>query len=365
MTVIAAFRVATIPLVMGDLLLTSHIAPKEGVSLPALGDVSDFYGGHFSVAGLQQKVVVIHDNCVLAWAGSWVSARVAISELREIFRTNSLSAEDVLRFLQAHPDVRKHGNQFVGYANHGGVISRFRYQTLLTETAYFGDIACGGSGAFAVKEFSDTEINSTFFSGGGNNFNLAFCQGLIFGGIMLRAEFHGGDAAVTLQNFFGGGFEIAGFSWGRFAKIADITFFVHSAELQGEDITFSAFPGLIVKQSYFGSYLGIRSLRFKFTPDGVIDSLDEQHHIVPPMYEEPRPADLENHLKNIAFESRWNVHCVHVKGKGLLNFVETVDLDSLPKVTVKRSNGITEFRMQKEFLKDIADQVRRMSGVMG
>lgn len=130
MTAIAAFSVDRCPVVFGDLLLTGPRESSRQVAVPAIGDVHDFFGGSgWSILGLEQKVVLINQHCVLAWAGSWLGASVAISELRFLASTQVLTADGVRAFLAGHPDVRAQGVGFIGwvYESESGRFGRFRH----------------------------------------------------------------------------------------------------------------------------------------------------------------------------------------------------------------------------------------------
>jgi hypothetical protein len=60
-----------------------------------------------STLGLNQKVVLLGDNCVIAWAGTAVFARTVIGELRAIASKAQLSVSTVNTYLsQLDPTVK-------------------------------------------------------------------------------------------------------------------------------------------------------------------------------------------------------------------------------------------------------------------
>jgi hypothetical protein len=84
----------------------------------------------------------------------------------------------------------------------------------------------------------------------------------MLGGLLLQAEFRGGDAAATLRNMFGGGYEIAFYSNGRMQKLREVTYVVWEALLTAHNVHVSL-PQLLVKQTYVDDYLLVRSARVR------------------------------------------------------------------------------------------------------
>src|SRR6266403_4497903 len=93
MTLIAAAGIATYPAVFGDLLISGPERPGSAPDISLAGAVTSVFppGSDWSILGLSQKVVLLGDHCVIAWAGDVVFARTVIAGLRALASQASLS----------------------------------------------------------------------------------------------------------------------------------------------------------------------------------------------------------------------------------------------------------------------------------
>ncbi|SHN14460.1 hypothetical protein SAMN05216593_109197 [Pseudomonas asturiensis] len=314
MTAIAAFKISECPVVFGDLLITGEAKTRQKAGLPTIGDAHEVFGDSgWAIKGLSQKVVIINNNCALAWSGSYMAARVAISELREMSNSAPLTADGVRAFLSSHPDIIKHGASFIGYVfeQECRKIKQFRHDAEIYNSTTFGRMMIQGSGAGAIKELSDMFSSTRMRETGqvdAKKKALSAC--LAMAGMLLNAELRGGASANNLHSMFGGGYEVAVFSDGAFRKVGDLTFLIWTARStsSGTELTM---PHMIVKQAYAGDNLLIRSVRVD-NNSGQAVILDEQCHIIKPMYESDEYVD-ENIFSEISYNSPLLCHCVLVE----------------------------------------------------
>lgn len=128
MTVIAAFEVQDSPLLFGDLLITGPTTGRNKAAVPAQGEVQDFFGeSGWSISGLGQKVCLLSDSFAIAWAGSWLGARVAIAELRRRAESGPVSANDAREYLASEPDLKRHPAAFIGLTHFDGRVQKFHF----------------------------------------------------------------------------------------------------------------------------------------------------------------------------------------------------------------------------------------------
>src|SRR5438105_4526006 len=101
MTLIAAAGVDTYPAVFGDLLISGPERPDSAPDISLAGAVTSVFpaGSDWSILGLNQNVVLLGDNCVIAWAGDVVFARTAIAGLRAFASQAPLSLPIVETYL--------------------------------------------------------------------------------------------------------------------------------------------------------------------------------------------------------------------------------------------------------------------------
>ena len=117
MTLIAAVGLDTFPVVFGDLLISGPEQPAAVPDIPLVGEVTNVFpdGSEGSILGLNQKVVLLGDHCVIAWAGNVEFARTIIRELRAIASNAPLSLPIIETYLaQLDPIVREEVS-FIGW----------------------------------------------------------------------------------------------------------------------------------------------------------------------------------------------------------------------------------------------------------
>lgn len=314
MTLIASFGVQGCPIVFGDLLLTGPTELGEGkiVSAPASGELQNFFGDSgWSVSGLHQKVNVISDRCAIAWADSFIGGRLAIRELRRRFQRGDVSFAELTAFLENDPDLQSLGTSFIGlYWGDEGLRS-FCVRAEQIDTPSFGDVFRSGSGSAAIDDFSELIRGSTLrVTAAINPAQVAASYGLMLGGVLLNEEFRGGETASTIQNMFGGGYEIALFADGKIGKLPATTYIFWEANVGAEGVQFSS-PQLVVKQRYSGDFLLICSARIE-ARDGRLQMVDEQRHIIRPMFESEAIPSKQD-LAQESFYSPLMCHCVLVR----------------------------------------------------
>src|SRR5258705_4335443 len=127
MTLIAAVGLDTFPVVFGDLLISGPEQPGAVPVIPLVGRVTNVFAtrSEASILGLDQKVVLLDDNCVMAWAGNIEYARTTIRELRAIASNAPLSLLIIETYLaQLDPIVREEVS-FIGWPKDGELVHQF------------------------------------------------------------------------------------------------------------------------------------------------------------------------------------------------------------------------------------------------
>ena len=171
MTIIAAFSLDGFPVLFGDLLITGEIKANEKIfAVPAVGEVQNYFGDSgWAIIGLRQKVTIIASNCVVAWAGSFLGARIAISALKSLSKKSQLTCEIILHYLRTEQELLQHPASFIGFVFEDGGIRQFQYQADQFESASLGSVCLCGTGSHAIHEFSDVLKNAEFKRTGEKN----------------------------------------------------------------------------------------------------------------------------------------------------------------------------------------------------
>jgi hypothetical protein len=369
MTAIAAYSVDSCPVVFGDLLISGPADRPNDVATPAGGDVTNFFGeSGWGIRGLVQKVVIISPDCALAWSGSYVAARVAIKELRDISAQEQLSAARVNSFLAFHPDLIQHNASFVGWVREadGNFRQCWHQANYVCDTSLYGTMSIAGSGTDAIKELVDlSQQGERKETGNVNPAARAIASSLSFASMLLNAELQGGDIAPTLLNMFGGGYEVAAFFNGRFQKIPENTLLVWEARKTSSGMLLSL-PRLIVKQYYHQDILAMKSAQLFSSDSGVATIKEEQLHLIGP----PDRKASKEHLsicQAIPLDSRLRCHCFCVFDED--NKVEMIytriqlETSESNTVTIEDADGHIVLGFNKEFIEDVAQSLsKKQSG---
>jgi hypothetical protein len=365
MTVIAAFNVQGCPILFGDLLLTAEADPDHRmVAVPALGDVRDFFeGSGWTVSGLAQKVVLVSASCVVAWAGSWIAAKLVVSQLREMAGDKVLTADFILSFLQQHPDLQQHPISLIGYVREERGIKPFWYHANdVFDGGKLGVVSAAGTGAHVLRDFAEVVALSPFATTGQvGTGEMAVSTALFLAGFLLRAELHGGDAAPTLRCMFGGGYEVASYLNGEFRKVGELTFVVWEAQVV-DDVVKISLPQLLLKQQYLHDVLLLRSARIKEN-GGHLEVFDEQCHAVLPMYEVSQKILAEDLLK-VSLQSRLLCHCFLVrndKDVWIYTRMQRCAPNSELTMTMEDTAGTIVMGFNNAFLQEIAKKLSKQN----
>lgn len=364
MTVIAAFNVDSCPVVFGDLLLTGESNSTRVVAVPAVGEVQDFFeNAGWSILGLRQKVVLINEHCVLAWAGSYLGARSAIDDLRSLAATSTLTRDSVHAFLAAHQDANSLGTSFVGWVHEEeyGRFGQFRHDAEVLDAGSLGLMSVQGTGADTLKELVDIWKGMQGRENGEVNSAVrAIATGFSMSSMLLSTELHGGYAAPTLRSMFGGGYEVAAFLNGRFQKVGDLTFVIWNAKVSSEGVRISL-PQLIIKQTYFNDVLLLRSARV--SSEGILPPtlIDEQRHVVLPMYQ--TEVRVPQHvLDAISLDSNLLCHCFVMQGGDegevmVYTRLQRTSSTATPTIKLQDKDEHLVFGFNGEFIREVADSL--------
>ena len=107
MTLVARFEVSNSPVLMGDLLISGPEKPGAApLKLPTVDDITEIYPEDWEwdrPIGLNQKIAIISDRLAVGWAGSVVSASVAIKQLREYVQTHGDEPDKIRKFVESDP----------------------------------------------------------------------------------------------------------------------------------------------------------------------------------------------------------------------------------------------------------------------
>jgi hypothetical protein len=204
-TTIGCFRIAGIPTLFGDLLISSPKPSAAAVSLPAIGTINtpDSQREYHPVQ-LQQKVCIISNELVIAWAGAQFIAKSVIKGLRERFANAHVTRDSLFQFFDEYGLLTMTSCQFAGLLLEHGQVTCFGVHTDHHNHSVLGECYVGGSGAAKLLAAAKPRSGPKQVEGMIRDVDDAVNEQLLFATRFLIEEYLAG----LQDTYFGGGFEI-------------------------------------------------------------------------------------------------------------------------------------------------------------
>lgn len=217
MTLIAAINVGNIPVLLGDILLTSDHQSGIPTTTPLVHNASQHLTGA-SVVGFCQKIVVPHKHICFAWAGKFSAARALHRELEQTIQDKeNISAIDISQVLSRWQGTDRNAFSYVAYWIDAGRLhlsSNFASRNLNNIPA----VRVVGSG---IQHFMDhaEQIFAYDVHGTESAYEIAVNRAFSY---IAQAATDEIERAEGIAKRWGGGFEVAALSQEGFSKVDKI-----------------------------------------------------------------------------------------------------------------------------------------------
>jgi hypothetical protein len=360
MTLIAALGFASSEpqaVLFGDLLLTGPRIENSPQPLPTHLNAHEFFGGFgWGIVGMCQKVCLLSDTMAVAWAGSWLGARIAIQALRDRFANVPTKPAEILDYLKGEPELKQHPASFVGFTLADGMAHPFYYDAEYVETPTLGAACIAGSGAKTIIDYASALKNS----GQSQNSLRPVALAFNLGAWLLSNEFRGREAAPTLRNMFGGGYEVVYLRGQVLVKPTEYTYWLWEAFVdRTTNIIRLGHPDLVVKQAYHHDHLLIRSATLtRHAETGNFNLSDQGIQIVRPMYDTKDQLD-PRHIENLPFGSDITSHCVLARDEtGILGILPYTKFSMQSDIHLSISEGKFIMQVDRVLLDELQQKLR-------
>jgi hypothetical protein len=359
MTLIAALQPQRQSILFGDLLISGPERP-EAISIPAIGDIRNFFGegSGWSIVGLLQKVAIVADNCAMGWAGSPLHAYAVLRDLRAIAASGRLTAGRLKDYFDSTEPDNPDDTSFVGFVEEAGRCIPVAFGPLeVIEGVRTGRIYAAGSGTASLNDLV-TNFNPQALAGPTEGPHFAATVALSILGTFLMGE---GSAGDNLRHFFGGGYELALHTPHGFRKL-DVTYVVWQASRTPTEGTNLSCPRFLLKQQYDGDLLLIRSAMLKDVEIGpgqvVLDVANEQRHVVRPAYTFSRPGAYKPPA-SISFDSSLSCHVVLINDVNKRRIFHRIESQpDIERRMLRFEDGGITFNLSA--VRDFVDAIRGM-----
>jgi hypothetical protein len=329
MTAIGAFFAGdNSSFVIGDLAVSGEGPGGEG-AVPTIGSLSEVFAhvpGHTGtvVTGCMQKVVICHDRLVVAWTGSVIAAKALLRELAQISAPDVASLRTVVE--SQDDSALTKDLELLGFlAEPAGVdlflLSRFhiRGRTLRISVPDIPHFL--GTGADRMRQQFDLAQKSIWSDGGSSRDEVVVVASkvLVAAGQLMAQEMTG---LQPLQEYFGGGYEIACWGGGRFEKIEGIAHLFWRALVSDEGVALR--PIRLLKPTYVGSTLVVHATNLQPQDDAGSTGPIEAHIIRAPHQLIAHTIDLPKARFGGEPLLLCNYMTVEVDNRGVASFISLV-----------------------------------------
>jgi hypothetical protein len=346
MTLIAAFEYEGSPVLLGDLLITragDATHPSNSTPLVHLPNSLIPVGSGYSISGMAQKLVLIHEHLCMAWAGSLINATALARHLRSFVADKSrLDYQELRSLLEDYPRADYGNIDLIIYSWHGN------------GTGWFSNLA-----AFDLEPLNNLRVSGTgrdrFIQNIGNleGQHTASLSNIGYQSVAMRAMALASLASaqqvfegIGITHRWGGGFELVTFDGQRLQKV-DRVLTVH---WNFEEVEDGAFVARLLPSFIYQFYVGDTVC---FWVDEAEESgrPNRQYQVTPPF---PSP-DVE-FSKPRQFLAEWVISLVNVRRhrtKVVGTFVDFTKPGGEPGLQMNNSDTAkTTVKISREFFQN-------------
>ncbi|MCT9826004.1 hypothetical protein [Pseudomonas veronii] len=267
MTMITGSRLKEGGFLTADILLTSPkgtwMPPSQIPSFQTTADTPDLEA--HTVVGLCQKILVVNEHFAVAFAGSVPDIQDAIRLIDKLkAQAPNLTGKRFMEALLADDRLKTADLKAIALSVENDEIQITNYCAEYGISNEHFELHVGGSGLehavqhyeqFALQEF-DVPVEDIVVQG--------TCMALDQFARHLTGEFEKKFQSETIADLFGGGFEVVAYHSGQFHKIPDVVYAYAEAELDADGILQIDDPKFLLKSTYQGEDLIIRSVEIHY-----------------------------------------------------------------------------------------------------
>ncbi len=263
MTLITGYRLKQGAFLQADILLT---APKTTRRCPSLIPSFSPDGGSTSLsapalAGLCQKILVANKNFAVAFSGSVAAIQDAVRLIDSLLaQSPDLTGKGFTDALLSDEQLKDAQLCAVALSVDGDSILITSHRAEIGISNENFKLLVGGSGSqHAIQHFEQYPPNA---------FDVSWEDIVVQGTCMalhqfaghLIDEFENKFESDSINDLFGGGYEIVAYHDGQFHKISNVVYAYAEAEVDADGILQVELPKFLLKSTYFGDLLRIRSM---------------------------------------------------------------------------------------------------------
>lgn len=262
MTMITGYKLKEGAFLQADILLTSRDTWIEPSPVPSFNsDESSPRLEEHIVAGLCQKILIVNKHFAVAFAGDVPDIEIAVRVIDELVKQSSdLSGKRLVDALQDDPVLKKSNLAVIALIVEGEDIQISQYGARFGTANEHFELWVGGTGADHAVEHFDSFPPEAFDVAEDDIVVHGTCMALYQFANQLIAEFDDEFESESMANLFGGGYEVLAFYDDQFQKVPNVVYAFAEAEMDAEGILQIEHPKFLLKSTYEGDDLIIRSV---------------------------------------------------------------------------------------------------------
>jgi hypothetical protein len=302
MTLVAAFKISGVPVLLGDFLLTDNIARKNHIFLPTaphLAKRAATRGGR-RICGLRKKIHKIGERLVVGFTGSLHPGAVLIRRLHKRFGRCEITIPDLKQFLAKEQFPRKSETELIGWVWENRTLC-FHWRGKAPEQFSIVNSIFTGSGA---RHFQN-EVMHTDQKGLSEEIQTAVDKAVYVGTcqagkVLLQELIH----ARNIDHAYGFGAEIIVWDGGRFRYVENIAYGFWNILVRQDNSLQVAFSNVAAVYRNFDEYsvMQITHLGPKKNPAECLEAKDTYVQVITPIYDDMKSFDVRS-VGRQSFES--------------------------------------------------------------
>ncbi|HDU8695030.1 TPA: hypothetical protein RG731_000189 [Morganella morganii subsp. morganii] len=263
MTIIAGLEINNYSFLISDTLITNKsndVDSYEYNAIPTLGDVSNFVTqDDYNILGLLTKIEIINDHFVISWAGDVFKAKVIIKKIKMEFRNRIPTHQEIFDCIDEANCV-----QFIWIIKNDSGLELRGYNAKENHgKKYFDKSVVAGTNDSIVEEADD------IFKSKSKSITIddvvadSACTALFMFSHLMNHEMLMKDKANTLNDKFGGYYDLVIFYDNKFQRLNEVTFIFLDANTNDSGIIIINGSGSIIKQCLNNEEIIVNKINFE------------------------------------------------------------------------------------------------------
>lgn len=296
MTLISGYKFKEGAFLQSDVLLTSESMTNfPDVKVPTYTGSNYIPHTDRRVAGLTQKIFIFNEKLAIACAGDLAKIKSAIHCIKAfLLHRAKPTLNEIMENLINHIGEDVVEISLIFMSVNGNSVEMDCVNSKQIPASINVDLYVAGSGWARAKELFQQFLPHFDGVSPGDVVAHGVCTSLFHFAEYILKEFDNKEYSENLQDYFGGGFEVAAFFDGKIQKISHILYAYSEAYLDDESYLQIEPPNFILKSEYIDNNLLIRSAEIYLDKEKHHKIKNDRVSIIPSLDSDAEAKSLDN-----------------------------------------------------------------------